>query len=71
MARETVKAYSGIILGYLDNDYNGDVVAKDSCGRILGYYRKSRNVTTDETGRILFYGNCAVALVINKSNYRF
>lgn len=64
MGRETVKSSSGMIIGYLDTESNGDVVAKDSCGRIVGYYRKSNNSTTDSAGRILYYGNCAVALII-------
>ena len=65
MGRETIKNFSGSILGYLDTESNGDVVAKDSSGRIVGYYRKSNNATTDFSGRILYYGNCAVALIIN------
>lgn len=71
MSRETIKSYSGSILGYLDTEGNGDVVAKSFDGRILGYYRKSNNVTTDFSGRYLFYGNCAVALIINNANFRF
>ena len=66
--RETIKSFSGYILGYLDTDSSGDVTAKDFSGRILGYYRKSRNVTTDFSGRILFYGNCAVAFIIKNAN---
>ena len=65
MGRETIKSYTGAIIGYLETESNGDVVAKDSCGRIVGYYRKSNNATTDFSGRILYYGNCAAALVIN------
>ena len=68
MARETIKAYTGIILGYLDTEPNGDVAAKDSYGKILGYYRKGNNVTTDSCGRPIYQGNCAVALVILKAN---
>lgn len=65
MGRETIKSYTGVILGYLDTDSNGDVVAKDSSGRIVGYYRKRNNTTTDFAGRILYIGNCVVALIIN------
>ena len=65
MWRESIKSASGLIIGYLDTESNGDVVAKDSYGRIVGYYRKNNNTTTDSTGRILYYGNCAVALVVN------
>lgn len=69
MGRETIKSYTGAIIGYLDTESNGDVVAKDSSGRIVGYYKKSNNATTDFSGRILFYGNCAVALIVKASNY--
>ena len=64
MTRETIKSSSFIILGYLDTESNGDVVARDSSGRIVGYYKKRNNTTTDFSGRILYYGNCAVALII-------
>ena len=64
--KETIKSFSGAILGYLETESNGDVVAKDSSGRIVGYYRKSRNATTDFAGKILYYGNCVVALIVNR-----
>ena len=64
--RETIKSFSGAILGYLETESNGDITGKDYSGRILGYYRKSNNATTDFAGKILYYGNCVVALIVNR-----
>ena len=65
MARETIKTWSGIILGYVDTEPNGDAVAKAFDGRILGYYKKSNNMTTDFSGKFLYQGNCVTALIVN------
>ena len=67
MARtETIKdsAYRPIaILTYEDN---GDIEVQDWQSRmIVGYYRKSRDVTTDFHGRIIARGN-AVGMLIGR-----
>ncbi|MBQ8387582.1 MAG: hypothetical protein IJX46_01480 [Clostridia bacterium] len=67
MARtETIKdaAYRPIsILTYEDN---GDIKVQDWQSRfIVGYYRKSRDVTTDFYGRIIARGN-AVGMLIGR-----
>ena len=64
--RETIREYSGMIIGYLDHESNGDIVAKEYSGVIIGYYRKSSDVTTDFHGRILYRGNMAPALLVKK-----
>lgn len=62
--RETIREYSGMIVGYLDHDSNGDVTVKKYSGIIIGYYRKSSDTTTDLAGRILYRGNMAPALLV-------
>ena len=70
MARtETIKdsAYRPIaILTYEDN---GDIKVQDWQSRfIVGYYRKSRDVTTDFYGRIIARGNAVGMLIGRKPN---
>ena len=60
--REAIKLYSGQIIGYLD-DQGSRIVATSFGGRILGYYNKNNNTTTDFSGRILAYGNILSALI--------
>lgn len=60
--REPIKTYSGMIVGYLD-DQGERIVATDYSGRILGYYNKRNNTTTDYSGRIIAYGNILAAFI--------
>jgi len=60
---EKIKEFSGRIIAILTHENNGDITVRDFSGRILGYYRKSRDVTTDFSGRVLYYGNAAAALI--------
>lgn len=61
--RETIKDFSGKILGYVETQANGDQVATDFYGKILGYYRKNYDYTTDFYGRILTKGNAVVSFI--------
>ncbi len=63
MSREIIKDFSGRIIGYLDEQSNGDIIAKDAGGRILGRYDRGLNVTKDAYGKILFKGNMAGSLI--------
>lgn len=63
---ETIRQYNGLILGYLDYQSNGDIVAKNSSRQILGRYERSSNTTKDFYGKILYRGNMASALLILK-----
>ncbi len=54
---------SGRIIGVLVHKPNGDVEVRNFSRQILGYYKASRNVTTDFYGRVIASGNCASALV--------
>ena len=62
--RETIRKWGGTIIGYIDVESNGDKTVRDFSGCILGYYRKSRNQTTDFSGRILYEGDMASALLV-------
>ena len=63
---ETIRQYNGLILGYLDYQSNGDIVAKNASRQILGRYERSSNTTKDFYGKILYRGNMASALLILK-----
>lgn len=67
MHTEYIKNFDGSILGILETKANGDQVIRDFPGqRILGYYRKKEDHTTDFYGRILSRGNTVVSLLYKK-----
>ena len=55
--REEIKDFYGHIIGYLEHQPNGDIIAKDFYGRNLGRYDKAMDVTKDFYGKILYKGN--------------
>ena len=61
--RETIKDYSGRIIGFMESQSNGDIIVKDAYGKILGRYDAATNTTKDVHGRILFKGNMAGSLI--------
>jgi len=64
MRDEFIKNRTGKILGVIRYHDNGDQTALSYPGyKILGYYRASRNVTTDYYGRILSNGNSVSGLI--------
>ena len=67
MARtETIRDFSGRFIAIYEYHDNGDITVRDWSSRfILGYYRKSRDVTTDFYGRVLYKGN-AVGMLIGR-----
>lgn len=62
--RETIRNFSGTIIGYLDHEGNGDITVRDFYGKVLGRYERSGDVTRDFYGRILYRGNMAAALLV-------
>ena len=62
--RETIRDFSGMIVGYLDHESNGDIVARTFSGKTLGRYEASSGNTKDFYGRILYRGNMAPALLV-------
>ena len=69
--RETIRDYGGMIVGYLDHESNGDIVARGYNGLILGRYEKSSDTTKNYAGRIIWRGNMAAALLVVRVNQRF
>ncbi len=64
--RETIREFSGSIIGFLEHESNGDITVKDFYGRILGRYESRNDVTKDFYGKILYRGNMAAALLVLK-----
>lgn len=63
---ETIKDFAGRFIAIYEYQDNGDITVRDWQSRmILGYYRKSRDVTTDFSGRVLYRGN-AVGMLIGR-----
>ena len=63
MAEETIRDFSGRIIAYIETKPNGDKVVKAFSRRILGYYYKNRNATTDFYGKIIARGDCCGMLI--------
>jgi hypothetical protein len=61
--KEAVRDWRGVILGYIETDGAGNKTVRDFYNRILGYYKKDRNVTTDFYGHILAKGDVAASLI--------
>lgn len=59
---QTIKNRLGQILGTI-RDEGDRQVARDFYGRIVGYYRKRDDVTTDENGMIVARGNTLAGLI--------
>lgn len=66
MAREAIRNFHGVTLGYVETSYNGDKTVTDFGGTILGYYRKDQNITTNFYGQIRVRGDAAVAFIFKK-----
>lgn len=60
--REEIKDFYGRIIGFLDYESNGDIIARDLSYRILGRYDAAMDVTKDFYGKILYKGNMVGAL---------
>ena len=63
-SRETIREYSGMIVGYLDHENNGDITVRKFNGQIVGRYYASEDLTKDFYGKILYRGNMAAALLV-------
>lgn len=66
--RETIREYSGMIVGYLDHESNGDITVRGYNEMILGRYDKASDTTRNYAGRILYRGNMAAALLVIRVN---
>jgi extradiol dioxygenase family protein len=67
MATKTaIRDFYGKILGWVEEEPNGDQIIRDFYGKILRKYDKKSNVTRDFYGRILTTGNTAISALYNK-----
>lgn len=60
----TIRDKSRMIIGTIETDGRGDRLAKDFAGRIVGRYYKDRDVTTDFSGRTLYYGDMVACTLV-------
>ncbi len=66
---EAIRDSRFMIIGYYEYMPNGDITVKNFKRFILGYYRKSRDVTVDFHGRIIARGNAVgMLLAMDSSN---
>lgn len=63
MTRTKIKDEYGRIIGFIEELDNGDKIAKDFYGRILGKYHKDTNKTHDFYGRIVGKGDVSSGLI--------
>ena len=61
---ERICDFYGSCIGTIETTGNGDKVVKAFSGRILGYYKRNQDVTTDFYGKILYKGDMASALLV-------
>ena len=64
--KTAVKDITGKILGYIEEDKDGNQQCRDFFGRILGYYNKELDVTKEFTGRIRTRGNSVIGFLYEK-----
>lgn len=71
MTKEPIKNFFGQTIGYVETDERtGDQVVRDFYNKILGYYYKDRNVTTDFYKRIVARGNALTSFLAAEFNRR-
>lgn len=61
--RETVKDWTGKILGFVDKEANGKKTLRDFHGRILGTYDPNLDLTRDFYGRQVGKGDILMTLL--------
>jgi len=61
--RETLKDWTGKIIGFVDHESGGDKILRDFHGRILGRYVASMDVTRDFYGRQVGKGDILMTLL--------
>lgn len=67
MTRQTLKSPNGRMLGYIDTQSNGEMLAKLPTRRTVGKYDPKRDKTYLPTGREFGKGNLLSALIMQGS----
>lgn len=62
-SKQKIRKFNGIEIGSVETLADGDKVARDFYGKILGYYRSKKNHTTNFYGKILAQGDITTALI--------
>lgn len=65
MDKQTIRDFSGKIIGFIETDSRGNKTVRDFYMRVLGYYDKSLDVTTDFYHRVIARGDCC-GMLLNK-----
>lgn len=60
---QTVRDFSGRILGYIETDNQGNKIIRDFYRVILGKYDKKNNVTRDFYGRVVARGDASASFI--------
>ena len=68
MARESVKDWTGKVLGWVDTDSSGNQIVYNFGLRVLAKYDAQKNITTDFAGRKLSEGNTAISHIYADNN---
>ena len=61
-----VRDIAGKILGYIEEDKDGNKRCRAFSGRILGYYDKAQDMTRAFNGRIVTRGDSCVGFLYQK-----
>lgn len=61
-----VRDIGGKILGYIEEDKEGNQQCRDFYGKILGFYNKKQDVTRDFYGKIVTRGNSCIGFLYRK-----
>lgn len=65
--RQTITAFGGRIIGYIDVDSStGNKTVYAFGGRILGYYKAKEDVTVLFGGKIVSHGDTSSALLVTE-----
>lgn len=63
MFGEPVRDWTGRVLGFVETDKNGNQTVRNFGGKVLAYYNKNRDWTTDFAGKVLSRGNTAISYI--------
>lgn len=70
MAKEVIRTATGVILGYIETESNGDKMGFNNVMQLVGRYRKATNTTqaylAPYSGQIAYKGDALSALIVNK-----
>lgn len=64
MTEEKIKDFAGVVIGIIKIESNGDKVAMEFPSRkILGFYKKQHDYTTNFFGVVVAKGDAVVSLI--------